>query len=52
MGYPLDKSTYGGGFMYHFGENLVSLGLVIGLDYKNPYLNPYQEFQVCYIFER
>ena len=46
MGYPLDKNTYGGGFMYHFGENLVSLGLVVGLDYKNPYLNPYQEFQV------
>ena len=46
VGYPLDKNTYGGGFMYHFGENLVSLGLVVGLDYKNPYLNPYQEFQV------
>lgn len=46
MGYPLDMHTYGGGFMYHFGENLVSLGLVVGLDYKNPYLNPYLEFQV------
>jgi electron-transferring-flavoprotein dehydrogenase len=46
MGYPLDKYTYGGGFMYHFGENLVSLGLVVGLDYKNPYLSPYLEFQV------
>jgi electron-transferring-flavoprotein dehydrogenase len=46
MGYPLGKDVYGGGFMYHFGENLVSLGLVVGLDYKNPYLNPYQEFQV------
>ena len=46
MGYPLNKDTYGGGFMYHFGENLVSLGIVVGLDYKNPYLSPYQEFQV------
>jgi electron-transferring-flavoprotein dehydrogenase len=46
LGYPLDKNTYGGGFMYHFGENLVSIGFVLGLDYKNPYLNPYLEFQV------
>ncbi|RMZ82798.1 hypothetical protein DV738_g1605, partial [Chaetothyriales sp. CBS 135597] len=45
MGYPLSKDTYGGGWMYHFGENLVSVGLVVGLDYPNPWLSPYQEFQ-------
>ncbi|QLQ81722.1 hypothetical protein HG537_0F04830 [Torulaspora globosa] len=45
MGYPLSNSVYGGGFQYHFGENLVTVGLVVGLDYKNPYLSPYQEFQ-------
>ena len=45
MGYPLDKSTYGGGWMYHYGDNLVSLGLVVGLDYANPWISPYGEFQ-------
>lgn len=45
MGYPLPSSVYGGGWMYHFGENLVSLGLVVGLDYANPWLAPYGEFQ-------
>ena len=45
MGYPLPKDTYGGGWMYHFGENLVSIGLVVGLDYPNPWLAPYGEFQ-------
>lgn len=45
MGYPLSYDTYGGGFMYHFGERLVSVGIVVGLDYKNPYISPYQEFQ-------
>lgn len=45
MGHPLSSDTYGGGFMYHFGERLVSVGLVVGLDYPNPYLSPYQEFQ-------
>lgn len=45
MGHPLSYDTYGGGFMYHFGERLVTVGLVVGLDYKNPYLSPYQEFQ-------
>ena len=45
MGYPLSTSTYGGGWIYHFGENLVSLGLVVGLDYPNPWLSPYGEFQ-------
>ena len=45
MGYPLPKDVYGGGWLYHFGSNLVSIGLVVGLDYANPWLNPYQEFQ-------
>lgn len=45
MGYPLSKDVYGGSFMYHFGDNLVSLGLVVGLDYANPWISPYNEFQ-------
>lgn len=45
VGYPLKTDTYGGAFMYHFGDRLVSVGLVVGLDYPNPYLSPYQEFQ-------
>lgn len=45
LGYPLPKDTYGGGWLYHYGENLVSLGLVVGLDYPNPWLSPYGEFQ-------
>lgn len=45
MGYPLPTDTYGGGWMYHFGDNLVSVGLVVGLDYPNPWLAPYGEFQ-------
>lgn len=45
MGYPLPYDTYGGGWLYHFGDNLVSLGLVVGLDYPNPWLSPYGEFQ-------
>jgi electron-transferring-flavoprotein dehydrogenase len=45
MGYPLPMDTYGGGWMYHFGDNLVSIGLVVGLDYPNPWLSPYGEFQ-------
>ena len=44
-GWPLDDATYGGGWMYHFGENLVSVGLVVGLGYTNPYLSPFDEFQ-------
>jgi len=44
-GWPLDRSTYGGGFMYHMEDNQVSLGLVVGLGYTNPYLEPFQEFQ-------
>lgn len=45
MSYPLPADTYGGGWMYHFGENMVSIGLVVGLDYPNPWMAPYQEFQ-------
>ena len=44
-GWPLDNQTYGGGFMYHLENNLVSVGLVTGLGYSNPYLSPYEEFQ-------
>ncbi|HEY9520893.1 MAG TPA: electron transfer flavoprotein-ubiquinone oxidoreductase [Methyloceanibacter sp.] len=45
MGWPLENSTGGGSFLYHFGENLVSVGFVVHLDYANPYLNPFKEFQ-------
>ncbi|KAK0707399.1 hypothetical protein B0H67DRAFT_602728 [Lasiosphaeris hirsuta] len=45
MGYPLPYNTYGGAWMYHFGDNLVSIGLVTALDYPNPWLSPYGEFQ-------
>jgi len=44
-GWPLDNSTYGGGFMYHAEQRLVSIGLVVGLGYTNPYLEPFLEFQ-------
>lgn len=44
-GWPLDNSTYGGSFCYHAEKNQIFLGYVIGLDYKNPYLSPYDEFQ-------
>ncbi|KAE8352893.1 hypothetical protein BDV28DRAFT_157495 [Aspergillus coremiiformis] len=45
MGYPLPPDTYGGSWLYHFGDNMVSVGLVVGLDYPNPWLSPYGEFQ-------
>lgn len=48
LGWPLTSNVYGGGWIYHMEGGLVSLGLVIGLDYKNPYLSPYREFQVRY----
>jgi electron-transferring-flavoprotein dehydrogenase len=44
-GWPLDSKTYGGSFLYHFGENKVAVGMVIGLSYRNPYLSPFEEFQ-------
>ncbi len=45
MGWPLDDKTGGGSFMYHFGDNQVAIGFVVHLNYKNPYISPYQEFQ-------
>ncbi len=45
IGWPLANDTYGGSFMYHWGENLLEIGFVVGLDYSNPYLNPYLTFQ-------
>lgn len=45
LGWPLDNKTYGGSFIYHMANNHLSLGYVIGLDYKNPYLNPFSEMQ-------
>ncbi|MFQ5993781.1 MAG: electron transfer flavoprotein-ubiquinone oxidoreductase [Acidiferrobacterales bacterium] len=45
VGWPLDSRTYGGSFVYHLENNQVAVGFVIGLDYKNPYLSPYDEFQ-------
>lgn len=47
IGWPLDIHTYGGSFLYHLNEDepLIAIGFVIGLDYTNPYLNPYKEFQ-------
>jgi electron-transferring-flavoprotein dehydrogenase len=44
-GWPLKPDTYGGSFLYHLDDNKVSIGFVVGLDYKNPYLSPYMEFQ-------
>ena len=44
-GWPLDKNTYGGSFIYHAENKQVFLGYVIGLDYKNPHLSPFDEFQ-------
>jgi electron-transferring-flavoprotein dehydrogenase len=45
VGWPLDNATYGGSFMYHLENNQVAVGFVVGLDYQNPYLNPFEEFQ-------
>ncbi|MDO4682578.1 MAG: electron transfer flavoprotein-ubiquinone oxidoreductase [Lautropia sp.] len=44
-GWPLDNDTYGGGFIYHFEDNKVTIGFVVGLNYQNPYLSPFEEFQ-------
>jgi electron-transferring-flavoprotein dehydrogenase len=44
-GWPLDTKTYGGSFLYHMENNQVMVGYVVGLDYENPYLSPYEEFQ-------
>jgi len=44
-GWPMASDTYGGGFLYHLENNQVTLGLVTGLDYSNPYLSPFEEMQ-------
>jgi electron-transferring-flavoprotein dehydrogenase len=45
FGWPLGNSTGGGSFMYHFGDRYVAVGLVVHLNYKNPWLSPFEEFQ-------
>ncbi|MCP4433140.1 MAG: electron transfer flavoprotein-ubiquinone oxidoreductase [Gammaproteobacteria bacterium] len=45
IGWPLKSDTYGGSFLYHIADNQVAVGFVIGLDYKNPHLSPFEEFQ-------
>src|SRR6476660_3964703 len=45
FGWPLDNATGGGSFLYHFDDNLVSVGFVVHLNYANPYLSPFEEFQ-------
>jgi len=45
FGWPLDNSTGGGSFLYHYGDGLVSVGFVVHLNYANPYLSPFDEFQ-------
>ncbi|GAB7548758.1 MULTISPECIES: electron transfer flavoprotein-ubiquinone oxidoreductase [unclassified Cupriavidus] len=44
-GWPLDPATYGGSFLYHMEDNKVAVGFVVGLDYTNPWLSPFEEFQ-------
>jgi electron-transferring-flavoprotein dehydrogenase len=44
-GWPIHDETFGGGFLYHLGDNKVALGFVVGLDYRNPYLSPFEEMQ-------
>jgi electron-transferring-flavoprotein dehydrogenase len=58
FGWPLNNSTGGGSFLYHFDDNLVSVGFVVHLNYSNPYLSPFEEFQrfkthpaICETFE-
>ena len=45
IGWPMDRATYGGSWLYHWGQNLVSYGFVVGLDYRNPWLSPFDEMQ-------
>ncbi len=45
MGWPLDNRTGGGSFLYHYADNLVAVGFVVHLNYENPYLSPFEEFQ-------
>jgi electron-transferring-flavoprotein dehydrogenase len=45
IGWPLDARTYGGSWLYHMENNQISIGFVVGLDYENPYLSPFEEMQ-------
>jgi electron-transferring-flavoprotein dehydrogenase len=45
VGWPLDLNTYGGSFMYHIEDHKIAVGYVVGLDYTNPWLSPFEEFQ-------
>ncbi|HEY7688198.1 MAG TPA: electron transfer flavoprotein-ubiquinone oxidoreductase, partial [Dongiaceae bacterium] len=45
VGWPMDRNTYGGSFLYHLENNQVAVGFVVGLDYQNPYLSPFEELQ-------
>lgn len=45
IGWPMDSQTYGGSWIYHMEDNMISIGFVVGLDYKNPYLSPFEEMQ-------
>jgi electron-transferring-flavoprotein dehydrogenase len=45
MGWPLGTQTYGGAFVYHLADHQIAVGLIVGLDYQNPYLSPFEEFQ-------
>jgi electron-transferring-flavoprotein dehydrogenase len=45
IGYPVDTRTYGGSFVYHWEHNLLMIGYIVGLDYENTYLSPFEEFQ-------
>lgn len=45
VGWPLDRKTYGGSFLYHMENQQVAVGFVVGLDYENPFLNPFEELQ-------
>lgn len=45
LGWPLDRATYGGSFIYHLSKQRIAIGFVVGLDYKNPWLSPFEEFQ-------
>ena len=45
IGWPLDLQTYGGGFLYHLADHQIAVGFVVGLDYSNPSMSPFEEFQ-------
>jgi len=45
IGWPLDRHTYGGSFIYHLSDQRIAIGLIVGLDYCNPYLSPFEEMQ-------